>query len=82
MEKQEQNNFKKTEYQIVKYKDTEYILEDNIIFKIKDDDDSISKGSKVGIWKDGEIKKGIKKDKKKKLLMHKKVDYQNLFNIK
>ena len=44
----------------VSYKDVEYILEDNIMYKIKKDG---SRGSKVGTWNDGKVKKGIKKEK-------------------
>ena len=51
-----------TKYKIVEYKDTEYIVEDNIIYKIKEDNGVMCKGSKVGTWNDGKVKKGIKKD--------------------
>lgn len=56
------NNTEEIKFKIVEYKDTEYILEDNIMYKIKEDNGVICKGSKVGTWNDGKVKKGIKKD--------------------
>jgi restriction endonuclease S subunit len=56
-------NYEETEQetvQTVEYKGIKYILEDNIVYKIKEDD---SRGSKVGKWVNGKIEKGIKKDK-------------------
>ncbi len=57
----EQNN---TKYEIVKFNDTDYILEDNIMYKmIEDEDGNISKGSKFGTWNNGKVKRYIiKKD--------------------
>ena len=53
---------KTIKFQKVKYNNKEYILEDNIMYKIKEENGNICKGSKVGTWNDGKFKKGIKKD--------------------
>ncbi len=58
------------EFEIIKYNNTEYILEDNIMYKIKEENGVIMKGSKVGTWNNGKIIKGIKKGK----LTDKKID--------
>jgi type I restriction-modification system DNA methylase subunit/restriction endonuclease S subunit len=59
-EDDEQDDEQEETVQTVEYKGIKYILEDNIVYKIKEDD---SRGSKVGKWVNGKIEKGIKKDK-------------------
>jgi len=52
------------EQKIVKYNKKEYILEGNIMYKImKDENNNIIKGSKCGLWNDGNVTKYVKKSK-------------------
>jgi type I restriction-modification system DNA methylase subunit len=55
---------KEPEFNKVSFKDIEYILEDNIMYKIKEDETrGLSKGPKFGTWNDGKVKKYVvKKD--------------------
>lgn len=58
----EKESEEEPEFEMVKYNDTEYILEDNIIYKIKEDENGdVSMGSKFGTWNDGKVKKYIVK---------------------
>ena len=50
------------EFETVEYKNVKYILEDNIMYNIKEDENcDNSKGSKFGTWNDGKVKKYIVK---------------------
>ncbi len=55
------------ELKIVKYKNKEYILEDNIMYKIKEDGD---RGSKCGIWNNGNVKQYVKQSVKKSKIIN------------
>ncbi len=49
-------------FEIVKYNKKEYILEDNIMYKIKkNESNNIIKGSKCGLWNNGNVKQYPKK---------------------
>jgi hypothetical protein len=54
------------ELNIVTYKTKIYILENNIMYKIKEDSNkNIIKGSKCGVWNEGDVKKYVKKSTNK-----------------
>ncbi len=51
-------------FNIIKYKNKEYILKGNIMYKTKkDENNNIIKGSKCGLWNDGNVEPYPKKDK-------------------